>query len=86
VLTIIKLQRIGNSIRATIPKGIVVKLALKEGDLMVVATVNDSILLRKKRGSESSSDKPSRFFGILKERTGEVERWPSPEEIKSIWE
>jgi AbrB family looped-hinge helix DNA binding protein len=86
VTLVVKLQKIGNSIRATIPKEIVENLALKEGDHMVVATIDGAIFLRRKRSSRSLSDKPSRFSGILKDKTGEVKHWPSPEEIKSIWE
>ena len=83
--TIVKLQKIGNSIRATIPREIVNDLSLKEGENMVVAEVDDSILLRRKKGSRAS-DKPSHLFGKLKAKTGDVPRWPSPEEIKNIWE
>jgi antitoxin component of MazEF toxin-antitoxin module len=83
--TIVKLQKIGNSIRATIPKEIVDDLSLREGEDMVVAQVDDSILFRKRKGA-GKTDRPSQFFGKLKAKTGEVHHWPSPEEIKSIWE
>lgn len=82
---IVKLQKIGNSIRATIPKEIVDDLSLREGEDMVVAEVDDSILLRRKRG-DGPDDTPAQFFGKLKAKTGEVRHWPNPEEIKSIWE
>lgn len=85
VATIVKLQRIGNSIRATIPKDIVEDLSLREGDDMVVAEVDDSILLRRRR-AQGADGTPSQFFGRLKSKTGEVKHWPTPEEIKSIWE
>ena len=78
---VIKLQKIGNSIRATIPKEVVEALSLKEGERMVVTKADDSVVL-KKRGAR----KMVKFYGVLKERTGKVEHWPTPEEIKSIWE
>jgi len=83
--TTVKLQKIGNSIRATIPKDIVENLSLKRGDDMIVAVVDDSILL--KRGNRRrANDKPAQFYGILKGKTGKVKNWPTSEEIKSIWE
>ena len=82
--TTVKLQKIGNSIRATIPKEIVENLSLKQGEDMTVAVENDSILL--KRANKRRTDKPSQFYGILKGKTGKVDHWPTPEEIKSIWE
>ena len=82
--TTVKLQKIGNSIRATIPKGVVEALSLHQGDDVMVSTVDDSILLKRK--SKQLSDRPARFYGILKDKTGKVEHWPTPEEIKSIWE
>ncbi len=81
---IVKLQKIGNSIRATIPKEIVDDLSLREGEDMMIAEVDDYILLRRKKGG-GVGDGPSQFFGKLKAKTGEVEHWPSPEEIKNIW-
>ncbi len=82
--TTVKLQKIGNSIRATIPKEIVDDLSLKEGEDVIVAEVDETILIRRKRGT-GTNDSQSQFFGRLKRKTGEVEHWPSPEEIKSIW-
>lgn len=82
--TTVKLQKIGNSIRATIPKDVVENLSLRVGDDMIVAVVDDSILL--KRRNKRQTDKPAQFYGILKEKTGKVKHWPTPEEIKSIWE
>jgi AbrB family looped-hinge helix DNA binding protein len=81
----VKLQKIGNSIRATIPKEIVDDLSLKEGEDMIVAEVEETILIRRKRRTAANSS-PSQFFGRLKRKTGEVRHWPSPEEIKSIWD
>lgn len=48
---------------------------------MIITTLDDSILLNKHRAKKIAD-----FYGALKERTGKVEHWPSPEEIKSIWE
>jgi antitoxin component of MazEF toxin-antitoxin module len=85
--TTIKLQKIGNSIRATIPKEIVEGLSLHQGDDMVLGIVDRSILLKKKgKNANRGKENLSRFYGILKEKTGPVTKWPSPEEIKSIWE
>lgn len=78
---IVKLQRIGNSIRATIPKEVAEALSLRPGENMIVSTVDDSILLKKRRTKNIAE-----FYGALKDRIGKVERWPTPEEIKSIWE
>lgn len=83
--TTVKLQKIGNSIRATIPKDIVEDLSLRQGDDMIVAAVDDDSILLKRR-SKRQTDNPSRFYGMLREKTGKVEHWPTPEEIKSIWE
>jgi AbrB family looped-hinge helix DNA binding protein len=83
--TTVKLQRIGNSIRATIPKEIVEDLSLKEGEDVIVAEVDETILIRRKHRAGTNSSL-SQFFGRLKRKTGEVKHWPSPEEIKSIWD
>ncbi len=80
----VKLQKIGNSIRATIPKEVVDSLSLRQGQDMIVLTVDDSVVL--KRRNRAADDKPGKFYGILKERTGKVEHWPSAAEIKRIWE
>jgi antitoxin component of MazEF toxin-antitoxin module len=79
----VKLQKIGNSIRATIPKNIVDDLSLKQGEDMIVSVIDNSILLKKK--PKIKTDSSARFYGILKEKTGEVDYWPTPEDIKSIW-
>ncbi|MDG6954795.1 MAG: AbrB/MazE/SpoVT family DNA-binding domain-containing protein, partial [Nitrososphaerota archaeon] len=39
--TTVKLQKIGNSIRATIPKEVAEELSLKPGEEMVVDTAGD---------------------------------------------
>ena len=77
--TTVKLQKIGNSIRATIPKEIVENLSLKQGEDMSVTVVDESIVL--KRGTKRRTDNPAQFYGILKEKTGKVEHWPTSEEI-----
>ena len=83
--TVVKLQKIGNSVRATIPKEVLESLSLSQGDDVVVSVRdNDTILLKRKK--RSGSNTPAKFYGILKEKSGEVKHWPSPEEIKAIWE
>jgi AbrB family looped-hinge helix DNA binding protein len=77
----VKLQRIGNSIRATIPKGVADALALKPGEMMLVDTVDDTVVLKKRRAKKISD-----FYGTLKESEGRVALWPTPEEIKAFWE
>lgn len=79
--TVVKLQRIGNSIRATIPKEVAEELSLRPGEDMVVSTVDDAVLLKKRRVKGVAE-----FYGMLKERSGKVEHWPTPEEIKGIWD
>ncbi len=79
--TVIKLQRIGNSLRATIPKEVADALALKQGEQLVVDIKDDAVLLTKK-GSHGVAE----LYGTLQEKTGEVRHWPTPREIKSIWE
>ena len=81
--TTIKLQKIGNSIRATIPKAVTDTLSLRQGEEMVVDIGDDYVILKKK---QQRSKGLSRFYGILKGKTGEVKSWPTPEEIKNIWE
>jgi len=83
--TIVKLQKIGNSVRATIPKDILDELSLVQGQDMVVSIGSDDTILLKRR-YRHRSDTPARFYGVLKNKTGRVEHWPTPEEIKSIWE
>ncbi len=80
----VKLQKIGNSIRATIPKEVVDSLSLRHGQDMIVLTVDDSVVFKKR--NRAVDDKPSKFYGILKERRGRIKYWPSAAEIKRIWE
>jgi len=79
--TTVKLQKIGNSIRATIPKEVADSLGLKPGEEMVIDAVENTVLL-KKRGSKDLSD----LYGVLRKAEGRVKHWPAPEEIKDIWE
>ena len=79
--TTVKLQKIGNSIRATIPKEVAEELALKPGEEMVVDTSGDALLLRRRRAKRLSD-----LFGALDQKKGKVVSWPTPEEIKAIWE
>jgi AbrB family looped-hinge helix DNA binding protein len=79
--TRVKLQKIGNSIRATIPRDVAEALGLKPGEEMLVDTVDDTVLL-KKAGVKKLSD----LYGILERKGGKrVKHWPTPEEIKGIW-
>jgi|GEM_PF-1769413 len=78
---VIKLQRVGNSIRATIPREVAHNLSFREGEEVIVDTKDDVVII-KKRGRHSIAQ----FYGILARKTGKVEHWPTPEEIKSIWE
>jgi AbrB family looped-hinge helix DNA binding protein len=79
--TTVKLQRIGNSIRATIPKEVVESLDLKPGEEMVIDAVDDAVLL-KKRMTKDLAD----LYGVLGRAKGRIQHWPTPEQIKSIWE
>jgi AbrB family looped-hinge helix DNA binding protein len=79
--TTVKLQKIGNSIRATIPKEVAELLGLKPGEEMVVDAANGAVLLSKRKAKKASD-----FYGVLRRAEGKVERWPTPEEIKDIWE
>lgn len=85
--TVIKLQKIGNSVRATIPKEILESLSLSQGeDVEVSVGDKDTILLKKRKGGARRNDTSAHLYGILKEKTGKVQHWPTPEEIKDIWE
>jgi antitoxin component of MazEF toxin-antitoxin module len=84
--TVVKLQKIGNSVRATIPKEILDSLSLSKGEDVIVSLGNDDTILLKKKKGAKRNDTSARFYGILKERTGKVDHWPTPEEIKNIWE
>lgn len=78
---VIKLQRVGNSIRATIPKEVADELSLKEGEEVTVSAKEDALVIKKK-----GKNTVAQFYGILKSKSGDVKHWPSPEDIKSIWE
>ncbi|HXG06192.1 MAG TPA: AbrB/MazE/SpoVT family DNA-binding domain-containing protein [Nitrososphaera sp.] len=82
----VKLQKVGNSLRATIPKDMAEMLSLKEGDTVnIMITLGDDdrakIVIEKIQDDVSTMAK---FYGVLKVK--EVKKWPGPEEIKSIWE
>ena len=76
----VKLQKIGNSIRATIPKEVVDELVLRPGEEMVVVTTGDALLLRRRKAKRFSD-----LYGVLDKKRGEVTSWPTAEEIKAIW-
>jgi len=76
--TTVKLQKIGNSIRATIPREVAESLDLKPGEEMVIDATDGTVLLKKKR---SVSD----LYGVLKKNRRRVKHWPTPDEIKNIW-
>lgn len=78
--TTVKLQKIGNSIRATIPKDVADELALKPGEEMIIDTTGDALLLRRRKAKKLSD-----LYGVLGKMKGEITSWPTPEEIKSIW-
>jgi antitoxin component of MazEF toxin-antitoxin module len=78
--TTVKLQKIGNSIRATIPSEVAEALALKPGEEMVVHAADDAVTLRRIKDRRMSD-----LYGVLGRREGRVRRWPSPEETKDIW-
>lgn len=75
------MQKVGNSIRATIPKEVAENLSLSEGQEVVVDTKDETVIIRKK-----VKHGMAQFYGVLSDKKGKVERWPTPEEIKSIWE
>jgi AbrB family looped-hinge helix DNA binding protein len=80
----VRLQKVGNSLRATIPKEVADLLSLKDGDTVSIMTSDDDgskIVIEK---IEDDVPTMAKFYGMLKVK--ETRRWPSPEEIKSIWE
>ncbi|HEX7031960.1 MAG TPA: AbrB/MazE/SpoVT family DNA-binding domain-containing protein [Nitrososphaera sp.] len=81
----VKLQKIGNSLRVTIPKDMAEMLSLKDGDTVNITTAGDDdrskIMIEKVKGDVPTMAK---FYGVLKVKA--IRKWPSPEEIKSIWE
>jgi AbrB family looped-hinge helix DNA binding protein len=78
---IVKLQRVGNSIRATIPREVAHNLSLKEGEDVIVDTRDNTVIIKKK-----TRYRMAQFYGRLAKKTGAVKHWPAPEEIKKIWE
>ena len=81
----VRLQKVGNSLRATIPKEVADILSLKDGDMVNIMTTDDDdggkIVIEK---IEDDVPTMAKFYGALKVK--EIDKWPSPEEIKSIWE
>lgn len=80
----VRLQKVGNSLRATIPKDVADLLSLKDGDIVNIMTAEDDerkIVIEK---VEDNVPTMAKFYGMLKVK--ETGKWPSPEEIKSIWE
>ena len=80
----VRLQKVGNSLRATIPKDMADLLSLKEGDTVNIMTAGDDgrkIVIEK---VEDSVPTMAKFYGMLKVK--ETGKWPGPGEIKSIWE
>jgi AbrB family looped-hinge helix DNA binding protein len=78
--TKVKLQRVGNSLRATIPKEIADKLSLKHGDIVNVRSHDGLIEIEKVKNNSGTA----KFYGALKVK--DVKNWPTTQEIKNIWE
>jgi antitoxin component of MazEF toxin-antitoxin module len=76
----VKLQKIGNSLRATIPKEIADELELENGQSLSVRTNHGAIILQKAEEERSISD----MYGIIR-TTKKVKKWPTPAEMKDIW-
>ena len=75
----IKLQKIGNSLRATIPREVADELDLRQGQSLLIDARDGKIVMRK----EGERDM-SQFYGAL--HIGrKVRKWPTPSEIKDIW-
>lgn len=81
VATKVRLQKVGNSLRATIPKEVADRLSLKHGDTVNVSAADDGLIVIEKTKDDSAMAK---FYGALKVK--ETKNWPTPQEIKSIWE
>ncbi len=81
MVRIIKLQKVGNSIRAIIPKEVAENLSLSEGQEVVVDTEDETVIIKKK-----AKHGMVQFYGVLSDKKERMEDWPTPEEIKSIWE
>ncbi|MEM3065338.1 MAG: AbrB/MazE/SpoVT family DNA-binding domain-containing protein [Candidatus Nitrosotenuis sp.] len=86
-ITKVRLQKVGNSLRATIPKELAEMLSLKDGDTVNIRAADDDgddktkIVIEK---CEDDVPTMAKFYGALNVK--ETKKWPSPEEIKSIWE
>ncbi len=75
----VKLQKIGNSLRATIPKEVADELDLRQGQRLLIGAKDGKIVIRK----EGTRDM-SRFYGALLIGR-KVSKWPTPSEMKDIW-
>ena len=58
----VKVVKIGNSLRMTIPKPVAQSLGIREGDLLDVGISNDSILAKR----ADSKERVDTIFGIEK--------------------
>ena len=75
----VKLQKIGNSLRATIPREVADDLGLKQGQSLLIETKDGEIVMRK-----AGSKNMSRFYGAL-HLSRKMRKWPAPSEMKDIW-
>lgn len=92
----VRLQKVGNSLRATIPKELAEILSLKAGDTVNIMATDDGddddnrtrkkIVIEKIEGDDNDDGAlaMAKFYGMLKVK--ETRKWPGPQEIKSIWE
>jgi antitoxin component of MazEF toxin-antitoxin module len=81
----VRLQKVGNSLRATIPKELAEMLSLKDGDTVNIgATHEEGKIVIEKIEDDDGAPTMAKFYGMLKVK--ETRKWPGPEEIKSIWE
>lgn len=78
----VRLQKVGNSLRATIPKDVADRLSLNHGDTVNVRATDDELIVIEKIKDDSST--MAKFYGALNVK--ETKKWPTPQEIKSIWE
>jgi len=75
----VKLQKIGNSLRATIPKEVADELDLRKGQSLMIDARDGKIIMRKEGETAMS-----RFYGAL--HIGRMAgKWPTPSEMKDIW-
>jgi antitoxin component of MazEF toxin-antitoxin module len=83
----VRLQKVGNSLRATIPKELAEMLSLKDGDTVNIGATHEEgkkIVIEKIEDDDDGAPTMAKFYGMLKVK--ETRKWPGPEEIKSIWE